>query len=203
VAPRQDPPWLQDTARIVLALAAFGWLARRTRVGTVGPAEERAFRVINNLPDSLERPVWVIMQGGSLGAVAVATAIARRRRPDAAARLAVAGTAAWAAAKVAKRLVRRGRPADHLSGVTVRGAPQSGQGFPSGHAAVAATLAVIGSSMLAAPQAGVAWLLALVVGGARQYVGAHLPLDVAGGAALGIASGAIANLGAGKRRRAL
>jgi membrane-associated phospholipid phosphatase len=35
---------------------------------------------------------------------------------------------------------------------------------------------------------------AAVVGGTRQYVGAHLPLDVAGGAALGIAAGAITNL---------
>ena len=131
MAPRQDPPWLPDTARIVLALATFGWLAQRARDGTVGPAEECAFRVIDDLPDVLERPVWAIMQGGSLGAVAVATAIARRRRPDAAARLAVAGTATWASAKVAKRLVQRGRPADHLGGVTVRGARQSGQGFPS------------------------------------------------------------------------
>jgi membrane-associated phospholipid phosphatase len=182
-------------------LAALGLLAWRARDGTVGPAEERAFRVINDLPDFLERPVWVLMQGGSLAAVAAATALARRQRPDAAARLAAGGTAAWATAKVIKRLVRRGRPADHLSGVSVRGGRQSGQGFPSGHAAVAATLAVIGSSVLAAPQARLAWALAIVVGGARQYVGAHLPLDVAGGVALGIASGAIANLGSTWKRQ--
>jgi membrane-associated phospholipid phosphatase len=184
-----------------VALATLGLLAQRAQVGTVGPFEERVFRLVNDLPDVLERPVWVIMQGGSLAAVAVAAAVAGRRRPETAARLAVAGTASWASAKVIKRLVRRGRPAEHLSGVTVRGARQSGQGFPSGHAAVAATLAVIGSSVLAAPQARLAWALAILVGGARQYVGAHLPLDVVGGAALGVASGAIANLATGEKHR--
>ena len=36
---------------------------------------------------------------------------------------------------------------------------------------------------------------------ARMYVGAHLPLDVVGGAALGVAVGAIARLGFGRPRR--
>ena len=196
-----SPAALRESGPIVAGLVILGLLAQRAQGGTVGPTEERAFRMVNDLPDFLERPVWVIMQGGSLAAVAVATVVASRRSPETAARLAVAGTASWASAKVIKRLVRRGRPADHLSGVTVRGARQSGQGFPSGHAAVAATLAVIGSPVLAAPQARLAWALAIAVGGARQYVGAHLPLDVIGGAALGIASGAIAKLFAGERQR--
>ena len=40
----------------------------------------------------------------------------------------------------------------------------------------------------------VPWTVALVVCWARIYVGAHLPLDVVGGAALGIATGAAMRL---------
>jgi membrane-associated phospholipid phosphatase len=191
----QRPPVtvFRGTAPIAAAVVTFGFLAHKARRGTVGAAEERAFRALNNLPNLLEAPVWLVMQGGSLAAVAVSAALTRRRHPDTAARLALAGTAAWALAKLLKRLVRRGRPADHLSGVTVRGARQSGQGFPSGHAAVATTLAVIASPVLDGDRARLAYAAAVVVGGARQYVGAHLPLDVAGGVALGIATGAIAN----------
>jgi membrane-associated phospholipid phosphatase len=58
-------------------------------------------------------------------------------------------------------------------------------GYPSGHAAVAAALTVVVSAHLS-----VRWVIAaLALGGivlfGRRYVGAHLPLDVIGGAALG------------------
>jgi membrane-associated phospholipid phosphatase len=44
----------------------------------------------------------------------------------------------------------------------------------------------------------VAWSTAATVGAARVYVGAHLPLDVVGGAALGVAAGSAAR-GVGRR----
>jgi hypothetical protein len=67
---------------------------------------------------------------------------------------------------------------------------QRGLGYPSGHAAVAATLYVV-----AAPHLRSRWRAGLAaltsgVGLARIYVGAHLPLDVLGGVALGAALGA-------------
>jgi len=43
----------------------------------------------------------------------------------------------------------------------------------------------------------VAWLLAGIVAFARVYTGAHLPLDVAGGAALGWLAGALVHLALG------
>jgi glycosyltransferase 2 family protein len=39
----------------------------------------------------------------------------------------------------------------------------------------------------------IAWTLATAVGVARVYVGAHLPLDVGGGAAFGVSVGMLAN----------
>ena len=185
--------------------AAFGMLARRAATGTVSAREERSFRMVNGLPNGILGPVWLVMQGGSLAAVGAATLAVRSRSRTTATGLAVAGTTAWALAKVTKPLVGRGRPADHLGYVTVRGAQQSGLGFPSGHAAVATALAVVGSRGLPNHRT-LASVIVAAVGGARQYVGAHLPLDVAGGIALGATVGAVTNLtldglqGSGSRR---
>ncbi len=100
-------------------------------------------------------------------------------------RLLAAGTATWALAKGVKQVIRRGRPASVQPAVHVRGQAQSGDGFVSGHAAVSVALAAgaIRSVPVLDPVLAV---LAACVGLSRMYVGAHLPLDVLGGAALGL-----------------
>ncbi len=86
-----------------------------------------------------------------------------------------------------------------LSSVQLRGAHPSGLGFVSGHAAVAVALVSV-LVMWAPPKVRWAlWGAALVVCVARVYVGAHLPLDVVGGAALGAMCGAVARLLVGAR----
>jgi undecaprenyl-diphosphatase len=58
--------------------------------------------------------------------------------------------------------------------------------FPSGHAATSFAAATI--LTVAAPRLGPLWLvLALAVGFSRVYVGVHYPLDIVGGAVLGVA----------------
>ena len=64
------------------------------------------------------------------------------------------------------------------------GVPHSGA-FPSGHAAAAfaaATVIAYASRRLAVP----AYILAALVAWSRVYVGVHWPLDVIGGAVLGV-----------------
>jgi membrane-associated phospholipid phosphatase len=181
-----------------LAAAALVDTVRRVKTGEVRPAEEQVFRIFNDAPDEIEIPVWTVMQSGSLAGVFVVSGeLLRRGRTQTAAVSMITGTAVWAGIKIVKPLVGRGRPAHHLEGVTVRGKPQTGLGFPSGHAAVSLTLALM------ATKPGPARTLALGVAGAtgcaRMYVGAHLPLDVAGG----FLAGGLVSTAAGAVRKAI
>ena len=170
--------------------------ARRARKRRVGPVEARVFRRFNDRSDRIVVPTWVIMQSGSLGAVFVASAVvARRRGVRRGVRVGVVGATVWIAAKAVKPLVRRGRPDEYLDGVVVRGERQRGLGYPSGHAAVALTLALtLPAALGRAPGAGPRLAASAVVaatGAARMYVGAHLPLDLVGGYALGAGAGIV------------
>lgn len=172
------------------ALAGLAWSAvsaRRARSGAVTAAEERVFRRFNDAPGWIEAPAWLVMQAGSLGAVAVTAAVQARRGPTAAAWTGVVGTAVWAGVKGIKPMIGRGRPDDLLDGVRVRGRRQTGLGYPSGHAAVAMTLAC--AVRLDRHPVGTGLAVAGVVGATRLYVGAHLPLDVVGGVAIGAVAG--------------
>lgn len=168
-----------------VAVATLAWSTWRARRHEVSPAEERIFRAFNDRPDHLHVPVWAVMQSGSYAAVFVAAGnVARTEGIRRAAAVFVLGTAVWGGVKAVKPTVGRGRPEAHLDHVHVRGEAQSGLGFPSGHAAVSTTLALAITDPGPARRAAVA--AAAVTGGARMYVGAHLPLDVAGGFAIGL-----------------
>lgn len=149
----------------------------------------------NQVSGAIYRPVWSVMQLGSLGGVfAVAIVLGLARRRSSAVGVLGGGTLVWLFAKLVKPLIGRGRPARHLDAVAVRGRPQSGLGFPSGHTAVAVTLAAVASRDVRLPAAATMWTAAGLVGWSRLYVGAHLPLDVLGGVGLGVATGAATNL---------
>jgi undecaprenyl-diphosphatase len=171
-----------------IAAGAIAWSARRASSGRVDPPEERVFRAINDAPDALYPFAWPVMQMGSLASVFVAAELVRRQRgvPDGLA-VAVIGTAVWGGVKLIKPSVGRGRPSAHLDGVHVRGQPQTGLGYPSGHAAVSLTLALVAAR---SPRArALALVGAAITGASRLYVGAHLPLDVAGGSGVGLLAG--------------
>jgi glycosyltransferase 2 family protein len=176
-----------------VAASSFAALARRAASGVVSQREADVFRAFNQLPDGWHRPVWMLMQAGALPSVAVGAGALSRRDRRRAIVLLVTGTAVWAAVKPLKRAVGRGRPADFLDDVRVRGEKASDFGFPSGHAAVSMTCAVIAAPVLSEGGRRAVFGWAVGVGMARQYVGAHLPLDVFGGSVLGVASGSAVN----------
>lgn len=181
------PSSLVGPAAAALVLCESARQARNLRVGR---CEERVFRRFNGAPDSLHVPLWVVMQSGSLAAVWVTGgALVRAGRTPSACVTTLVGSAVWGGVKLIKPRVGRGRPEALLDGVSVRGHAQTGLGYPSGHAAVAATLALAVSHTTGPTWRVAAIAVAATVGGARMYVGAHLPLDVAGGLAIGVLFG--------------
>jgi membrane-associated phospholipid phosphatase len=165
-----------------VALAA----ARRARTRRVGEIEERVFRRVNRLPRSVDGPIRMVMQCGSFGAIpVVAMAVGRRAGARAGWLVLATGISVWGGVKLIKPAVGRGRPQHHLPDVEIKGHPQRGLGFPSGHAAVATAMAM--SVAIGRPQYRCAAMtVAFVTGWSRVYVGAHLPLDVVAGHAIGV-----------------
>jgi membrane-associated phospholipid phosphatase len=144
--------------------------------------------------------LWLPMQVGSLwGPFAVGAAVwwrLRRWRP--AVGSVVVGVLAWQLAKVLKAGVSRGRPYALLSSFARRtGTPYDGLGFVSGHSAVAFSLASVLAPHVRGPKRALLWVAASLVGLARIQVSAHLPLDVVGGAGLGVVVGNAWNVAVG------
>ena len=71
----------------------------------------------------------------------------------------------------------------------------AGESFVSGHGILVAALAGVITPYLPARWRPVPWAVVGLVMLARVYVGAHNPLDVVCGAALGIAIAAVINIG--------
>lgn len=190
---------IEEIPRALVAagvLVGSGWLATQD----IPAVEESVFEVINGLPGWLEPVLWLPMQLGSLFGPFVVGGLAwwrwKKWRPAVGA--VVAGVVSWQLAKVVKNYIERGRPLDELDEVIRRaGTPSDGLGFVSGHSAVAFSLATVVSPYLSRPARVGAFALALIVGLARIHVGAHLPLDVVGGASLGCLVGYLWRLAVG------
>jgi membrane-associated phospholipid phosphatase len=168
---------------------------------SVSGAEAAVFHLINGTTVLPFVVVWPVMQLGNVLVVPVSAAVAAVfRRWWLAAELLVAGAGTYLIAKVVKGLRPRGRPGGLLSDVVIRGAEAHGRGFVSGHAATLAALATVAWPWLGRRGRIVVVVLVTVVGLTRIYVGAHLPLDVVGGAGLGIAVGGCVRLVMGRPR---
>jgi membrane-associated phospholipid phosphatase len=185
-----------DVVGGILGLAVFAASALAASSGVV-PGEAAVFRVVNGLPDSLYPGIWPFMQFGVFVTIPILIIVALvMRQTRLAAAMAIGGIGVYFLAKVAKVWVDRGRPAELLPDVTRgREAFASGSlGYPSGHAAVAGALTVILTPYLPARWRWLPLVLLAIVIVGRLYVSAHLPLDLIGGAALGVAAGCAANL---------
>jgi len=165
-------------------LVASALLAERGVYGW----EVAIFQAVNGLPGSLRPLLWVLNQYGTAITIPVATVVALGfRRWVLAAALAMSGVAVYVLAKVIKGYVGRGRPSALVESFVEREpfSPES-LGYPSGHAAVAWAITIIVLAFMGRPWRRVAIVLAIVVPVVRMYVAAHLPLDLIGGAALGV-----------------
>jgi undecaprenyl-diphosphatase len=134
--------------------------------------------------------MWISASGGagllwlSLGLIA----LAMPRHRAAAWRVMLTIALAYATVDgVLKPLVGRSRPGIHATAPR-RALPPMPRtlSFPSGHAASTFGAAVTVSRMWPGT-APVWWIIAGLIGYSRMYLGHHYPLDVAGGAVVGIA----------------
>lgn len=179
----------RDSRRVLVAGATLAGGALVARAG-VPDLERAAFEAVNGLPDALYGPAWLPMQTGSIaGGLLLATALGVGTRRLTVGLVAVgAVTSAWLAAKEIKDLVQRERPSGAGLDVVVRD-DSVGLGYASGHSAVAFAMYAVAAPHLRPQWRRGALGLAAFVALARIYSGAHLPLDVVGGASLGVILG--------------
>jgi undecaprenyl-diphosphatase len=196
---RRDVPvvrrWKVDLGVIAVSLAVLA-LCVALASGPLTDVEETLFRKANGLPEGLFPLIWPLMQYGTFVTIPLLSLVAfafRRWRLGVA--MLVAGVGVYLVARVLKEIVSRGRPGGLLDDVNSHESFAAGSlGFPSGHAAVAAALTAVAFAFLPRRVALFALVVAVVVMFGRMYVGAHLPLDLVGGAALGAIAGSLANL---------
>jgi membrane-associated phospholipid phosphatase len=185
----------RDLVVLVAGLAVFALCAVLVADGRVSPAERAVFHAVNGLPDWLYGPMLAFQYLGVLAMplVVAAGALAWRRWRLAAA-LVLVVPLKLTLERVAKLLVERERPGTTVPDAILRGVPSAGLSFTSGHAII--TFAIAGLLVLVLPRRWgiVAFVLATCNAVARVYLGAHNPLDVVGGAAIGLAIAATLDL---------
>jgi membrane-associated phospholipid phosphatase len=185
----------RDVVVLVASLAVFGVCAVVAADGRVGPLERALFHAVNGLPDWLYQPMLLFQYLGVLAmplVVALGALVFRRWRLAAALVLVV--PLKLATERLVKLLVQRERPGTTVGDAVLRGVHPAGLSFVSGHAII--TFAIAGLLALVLPRrwAVVAFVLATLNAVARVYLGAHNPLDVVGGAAVGLAIAATLDL---------
>jgi membrane-associated phospholipid phosphatase len=162
------------------------------RGGKVPRLERDVFHSVNDLPQWLYRPMWVFQQFGNLvvAFLVVLALAAVLRKPVLAGAAVLAVVAKLGLERVVKSVVERQRPGTSIGDVTRRGSvPRAGLSFVSGHAVITAAAATMLMAVLPRRWKPVPWVIVVLNGLARVYVGAHNPLDVLGGAALGVLIG--------------
>jgi putative heme transporter len=184
-------------------MALLGYAAAATLVivaasmfvsnGRVGPNERLVFEAVNGLPDALHWPMWVLQLWGVTGTAVVVALIAlwRRRLRLAVALVALVPLKLFVERVVVKNLVHRERPGSTVPDAVLRDAAPTGLSFPSGHAIIAFGIATLLTPYLRRRGRIVVWTLAVLNNVSRIYLGAHNPLDVVCGAAIGIFLGCV------------
>ena len=191
--------WVRRRRDAVMAIAGLfvvtlGLIV--VRHGSVSAFEEDVFRAVNDLPGALYPVLWPFQQLGVIvigPIVALIAALLRRWRL--AAMVLIATVLKLGVERVVKVLVTRERPGTSIgSDVHRRGdVSLSGESFVSGHAVLVAALAGIITPYLRGRWKIVPWVVVAMVMVTRVYVGAHNPLDVVCGAALGLVIAGVLN----------
>ncbi len=163
----------------------------------------RLFRALNEVPPAAEAvltPLSRLFLPAGIIAVAGLAAVHTVVRNRGALPVAAGGVAAgiaWGLVHVAKAVTGRPRPYEAVAGAVLRQEPAHGLSFPSSHTAVALAAAIALTPFLARALAAAGIGYAALVGWSRVYLGVHYPLDILGGAGIGMAAGGVVLLAVG------
>jgi undecaprenyl-diphosphatase len=201
-----EHPWVErDTVAVGgVALAVLVVSALVARTGEVPGWEQGVFHAINGLPDFLRGPMWVFQLAGLLavpGIVALGALVWRKWRL-AAALVLLMPLKLFMEKQVVKQVVERQRPGTSIChGDTTcghfRDVPMEGLSYVSGHAVISWGVAALLWPYLRGRWKWVPVGIAVLNSIARVYLGAHNPLDVVGGGALGAVLGLLLGVAVG------
>lgn len=167
------------------ALALFVVSAYMASSQTLGDLETNIFNTIYYNPPFLRPAFLLITQAGSIIVLMLLAALYfLKRYYHVVIRLLMSGLLAYLLAGVAKDLYGRPRPADLLD-IVVHDLYVHGPGFPSGHVALATAIFLTLGRYMPRKYLWTVPVGIILVAWSRVYLGAHAPLDLVGGFAIG------------------
>jgi membrane-associated phospholipid phosphatase len=197
--PRRRPGRTGVALALLAPVPTLGLLIAHTGLQRL---DEELFRAINALGPGPEL-LWTVLDPHTrnyvlLIALAVVTAaIGRSRRVlDVFARVMTSALLAWGLLEAIYSVYDRARPEEAVAAgeISLNGHSWAHlNSFPSGHMAITAALAI--ATALAFPRLRTAlWAYVVAVAFTRVLFGAHFPLDVLAGTALGVASALVVSI---------
>jgi undecaprenyl-diphosphatase len=189
------------TPFVLIVVGAVAFIAAALLVHTGATTlDERLFRVLNDVPSwaaSFLTPLSKVFLPSGLflvigAAVVFVTVWNRSVAPVLAG--ACSGGLAYVLANLAKAAADRPRPYEVIADAVLRQPPAHGTSFPSSHTSVAVATVIALLPFLPRALTGPVIAYAVLVGWSRIYLGVHYPLDVVGGAGIGLAVGGVALL---------
>lgn len=181
--PRRALPAFVTTEILLVLLSAAASKSKKGR-----KVDDAVFGAVNRSLRGLRPIFWVITQGGWFGSVILwCTICLAKGRQRLALDILGAALLSWVLSQGGKELVALERPWERIDGTHRIGGVPWGSSYPSGHPAVSFAVAGVLEADDEVPRGlkrfAHAWAMGVAL--SRVVVGAHYPLDVVGGAALG------------------
>jgi undecaprenyl-diphosphatase len=182
-------------------IAVSAWLAVKPGAETTQTAmvlrfndPPQPFAAIFAAANPLLRPVPLVVVSVLLFGWILVAAPAAAQRLEQLRALIIALTLSEVTAQVMKRMAQQPRPQSVIPGLDTHGYPTDplGDAYPSAHTAMVVAAVSALWPWMRWPQRSVAFLFAVLVACNRLYIGAHWPVDVVGGAAIGLLAGTVA-----------
>ena len=184
----------------MVVLAVSAWLAVKPGAQAAQTALVQWFNhppqpvaAVFALVNPLLRPAPLLLVAGVLVGWILVTAWRTSHRLEVARALVLAVLLSELLAQVLKRLAGQPRPLSVIPGLDAHGYPISphGNAYPSAHTAVSVAMVSALWPWMSRPQRIVGAAFAVLIAGNRMYIGAHWPVDVLGGAAIGLLCGSL------------